>query len=93
MRKIIFIILKIIETVLAFTVVAFIAWFVGFDVFIEWVYGVIGIRTLLILDLVFVIICFAYLVSSGFFKYWFGINWRWTDSIILIFKNKTNNTK
>lgn len=82
MKKLIFILLKIIEVILAFILV----WFVIYKPFIshliDWLINILGCYWVLILNNIVLLYCLVRLIRTGFFKAWFDSNKKWSQNIV-----------
>lgn len=82
MKKLVFILLKITEVLLAFIVIGTVAWLLGFFEFIEWVNKLLGVVVFILIDLSIIVLCFINLSRMGFFKKWFDVNKEWSQNIV-----------
>ena len=91
MKTLLFIVLKVLETITAFAIVGGVAYSVGYFRLVRW-FGEHCLVLFLVLDIAVLAYCLYSLISDGSFKEWFALNKKWVNSIFdkINLKSKIN---
>jgi hypothetical protein len=82
MKKLIFILLKIVEVVLVYVIVGYTVYDYGYKPFFNWLDNILGWHWMIIINNIILFLSLVLLVKRGHLKAWIQSNKKWSENIV-----------